>query len=188
MDIQYTRQNSVKNLIYALWNYYLFIFAPRKVWQCCLAIILFWFAAIHPSDELLIFIAIIHVGLTVIDFPLFCFRMIKHLRPLGVFEHETVIKVTSDGIETSCNGNMVNSKYSSYAGYFILKNAVFMLGPNSSFAGAVSLAALPDNGKEFIGILKANNLKQMAFFTVKRWITPAIALFALGVIIWINIK
>ena len=188
MDIQYTRQNSVKNLIYALWNYYLFIFAPRKVWQCCLAILLFWFAAIHPSDELLIFIAIIHVGLTVIDFPLFAFRMIKQLKFYGVFEHETTIRITSNGIETSCNGNVVNSKFDSFSGYFIWKNTVWMLGANSAFAGAFTLKKMPDDGKEFIELLRENNLKRVSFFTVKRWITPAIALLALGVIIWINIK
>ena len=160
MDIQYTRQNSVKQTVRVLWSYYLFVFAPRKVWQCLLAAILFLYIAANPSDELLIFIAVIHVGLTVIDFPLFAFRMIKQLKFYGVFDYETTIRITSNGIETSCNGNVVNSKFDSFSEYFIWKDTVWMLGANSAFAGAFTLKKMPDDGKEFIELLRENNLKR----------------------------
>ena len=167
-------KSSEKKAAQALWNYYLYIYAPRLAIMIIYGLsAIFLGAASFDHDFAAVMIPLGFAGLfcTLVEFPIYRSRVLKVTRPTGVFEKETFWHFYSDKFFSRCGENEQTSLYNTFTGYFRFRNSVFLLMGNQLFACGFAEHLFEDKLDGFLGCLEQAGVKKIKFFTIKRWLS-----------------
>ena len=172
MDFKYSKKIEKKEVVSSLWNYYTFIYAPRIAFFL-VNIVFFSYAAWYMQDYAITACAAVYGLVFLIEFPLFCKRILEVIAPTGIFDHVTELHFSDHILTTTCGLNTSSTEYKSFTGYFCKKNTIFLLMGKHLFSSAFSKEIFPDQGEELLRCLENDGVKPVHFLFRKAWLIAA---------------
>ena len=176
----FTVQGSEQKVTQSLWDYYLYIYAPRIIRMIYTALCFLVFGLTDNTDFSLFFFMISGTVFCIflLEFPVFRNRVLNVIKPMGTLENESFYHLYETKYITRCGENENTAEYRSFTGYFRFKNKIFLLMGNQLFSGCFAESVLEGKEEAFIAALEKSGVKRVKFFALKRWaFTLAVILF-----------
>lgn len=172
MEIEYTYKGKILNTAVTLWHYYIYIYAPRVINNLLSAGIFFLLYPCLGTEtygNILFGFAIILFGVSIAEFPAFCYRYIKFARSCRAYEIPTRIKLNEEMLVIERGSDSGNTGLQSMSGYFIYRNRLFLLVGGKSLMCAINLKEIP-NGMETARAIMVNSpVRRWKFLRFRNW-------------------
>lgn len=190
MEIDYSYQGKVQSTIAALWHYYIYIYAPRVINHLLSAgILLLVDPCVSMPDGLefmTLWCAGVLLALTVAEFPVYCYRVVKIARSSGAYEELTHIKLNEESLYIERGSDNGNTSLRSLSGYFMYRNRLFLLVGGKSLMCAINLNEIPEGREKARAIMEKSPVKKLCFVTFRRWLFTGILLILAVLIIYVR--
>lgn len=190
MEIDYSYQGKVQSTIATLWHYYIYIYAPRVINHLLSAGILLLVDPCVSMPDGLEFMTLWCAGvlfaLTVAEFPVYCYRVVKIARSSGAYEELTHIKLNDESVYIERGSDNGNTSLRSLSGYFMYRNRLFLLVGGKSLMCAINLNEIPGGGEKAVAIMEKSPVKKLRFVTFRRWLFTGILLILAVLIIYVR--
>ena len=172
LDFSFSTVSSKKRFIRALWLYYIYIYAPRIVRNIVMIAFCMISERIVEEPWNIGFFVLAGILLTVmlLEFPIYCHRITTVVSKLGVFTQETHFRFYSDRFYSRCKDNENTTTYNSFSGYFQLQDILVLTIGNNIFSSVFPVNQLKEHLPEVITCLETAGVKEIKFFTAKRWL------------------
>ena len=190
MELDYSYQAKVSSTIRALWHYYIYIYAPRVINHLLSAgILLLVDPCISMPDGLefmTLWCAVVLLALTVAEFPVYCYRVVKIARSSGAYDEATHIKLNEESVYIERGSDNGNTSLRSLSEYFIHQNILFLLVGGKSLVCAINLNEIPEGREKAMTIMEKSPVKKLCFVTFRRWLFTGILLILAVLIIYVR--
>ena len=181
MEVEYTYQGTVGNTVATLWHYYSYIYSPRAINNLLSAGI--FFLLYEGCGGGLIWFAIILLGLTVVEFPAFCYRCVKTARSNEAYKVVTRIRLNEESLTIERGCDSANTGLKSLSGYFIYRKRLFLLIGGKSLMCAINFKEMPENMETARALMAVSPVRKWKFLSFRNWYFTLILLVLTALII-----
>lgn len=176
MTAEYSYTPDKKSVTRNLRTYLLYVYAPRFLRDLSLAAI---FAAAlpawnavhleHPMFFPFACAALISLLIPFVTYFSYIGNVLKAIETTGSLDKELSVRLSDHEITVSYDKNTGTTEYRRLKYFFCRGDRLFLLADQNLPAGTILLDRIPGHEAEFIDCLRADGLKELGFWSFRRW-------------------
>ena len=171
MDFTCTVKNDERTIGKLLFQYYLYIYAPRLVSGGLFFVMLLLFVISRNLGGLGYCILLALSLMILSEFPVWKRKVIRLFYSLGMFDHETILHFTDHSISVQSGECSAVYPYKHFSFFFIRQGVMYLVVGEKEFhlSSAFSEDMFPDRGSALVECLKNSGVCYLDFWEWKRW-------------------
>ena len=176
MTAEYSYTPDKKSVAGNLRTYLLYVYAPRFLRDLALAAMfaaaLPAWNAVHPEHPMFLpfaCAALISLLIPFVTYFSYIGNVLKAIETTGSLGREHSVRLSDHEITVSYDKNTGTTEYRRLKYFFRRGDRLFLLADKNLPAGTILLDRVPGHEAEFIACLRADGLKELRFWSFRRW-------------------